>query len=169
MTEKQPIIQLTGRSCRLSALSETFFTALLNQGTYHGLNTLGAWPTQPIKGIIQKDLKAYKHFPELMIWSAWVVTNDQGIIVGDMGFKGPPDYCGAVEIGYQIMPDYQNRGYATEGVELLLAFAFQKGVEKIEAEVLKSNLPSMRVLEKLGFIFVREVGMYRYYEKVASE
>lgn len=156
---------LVGQQCTLHTLTFDAFKALCEQGIYNGFNTLGHWPTEPMKSIIKKDFKTYKHFPELMIWSAWIICDHEGVVVGDIGFKGPPDFSGTVEIGYQVLSAYHSRGYATECVHLLCEFAFSKGVEKIEAEVLKTNQASLRVLEKSGFSYVREIGKYLYFEK----
>ena len=56
------------------------------------------------------------------------------------------------EIDYMVLPDYWNRGYATEGVAALCRWALaQPGVTGIEAETAPDNAASQRVLEKLGF------------------
>lgn len=165
MTNQDYELELLGQRCTLHALTHDSFKALCEQGIYNGFKTLGQWPTEPMTSIIKKDFKTYKHFPELMIWSAWIIIDHEGVVVGDIGFKGPPDFSGTVEIGYQVLPTYHCRGYATESVHLLCDFAFLKGVEKIEAEVLKTNEASLRVLEICGFSFVREIGKYLYFEK----
>lgn len=55
-------------------------------------------------------------------------------------------------IGYWICPDKQENGYATEAVELGLQYGFnERGLNKVVARVFEANVPSRRVLEKLGF------------------
>ena len=44
-----------------------------------------------------------------------------GALVGNGGFKGPPDASGAVEIGYEIATEYWKRGLATEAVRGMIA------------------------------------------------
>jgi RimJ/RimL family protein N-acetyltransferase len=166
MTDRRHVHSLVGQSCSLHSLTFDSFIALCEQGIYNEFKTLSQWPTEPMRSIIKKDFKTYKDFPELMIWSAWIICAPDGVVVGDIGFKGPPDYSGTVEIGYQVLPVYQNQGFATESVAMLCNFAFSKGVEKIEAEVLKTNKASLRVIENCGFVFVREIGEYHYFEKV---
>ena len=42
-----------------------------------------------------------------------VVDRQSQSVIGGVGFKGPPDEDGMVEIAYGIVPAFQGRGYAT--------------------------------------------------------
>lgn len=56
------------------------------------------------------------------------------------------------EIGYSIVRDFRGRGIATEAVRALLDEAFaEAGLTRINAYCLPENMPSRRLLEKLGF------------------
>lgn len=56
------------------------------------------------------------------------------------------------EIGYWIGEPYWGRGYATEAVRLLIAYAFREAeLRRLYAYVYGYNIASMRVLEKVGF------------------
>jgi len=56
------------------------------------------------------------------------------------------------EMGYSLSPSYWNNGYMTEALKEIVAFGYENiGLHKIEAMVHPFNLPSIRVLEKLGF------------------
>ena len=58
-------------------------------------------------------------------------------------------------LAFWIHPDHWSRGYATEGVEKLLAFGFEvAGAKKIWASAGKWNKASCRVLEKIGMNFI---------------
>ena len=47
---------------------------------------------------------------------------------------GGPDATGTVEIGYSVLEEYQRRGYASEAVEALVAWAFLRpGVRRVAA------------------------------------
>ncbi|QST00409.1 GNAT family N-acetyltransferase [Pontibacillus sp. ALD_SL1] len=55
-------------------------------------------------------------------------------------------------IGYSLALDYNGKGYATEAVKLVVAYAFTVlGLHRIEAGVMPKNKASCRVLEKAGF------------------
>lgn len=72
-------------------------------------------------------------------------------VVGAVGFKDVPRQ-GRVEIGYNVSPECQRSGYATQALRLLVAEAFASGrVEEVYAEVWVGNAASRRVLQKAGF------------------
>jgi RimJ/RimL family protein N-acetyltransferase len=53
--------------------------------------------------------------------------------------------------GYLLNKKYWGKGYATEASRALLSFGFEKlGLHRIYAECDPDNLPSLRVLEKIG-------------------
>jgi RimJ/RimL family protein N-acetyltransferase len=83
-----------------------------------------------------------------------VVETSSGLVVGGIGFHGPPT-DGEVEIGYGIVPTRQGRGYATEAVRRLVSVALtMPGVVAVVASADADNVASQRVLEKAGFELV---------------
>ena len=98
-------------------------------------------------------------------YTYWLIVVYAGNVgVGLIGFKGEPgiqgkyDHIGEVEIGYRIAPAYRCKGYTTEASRALIAWAFENPDcnAVIAAEVLKINLPSQRVLQKLGMRIYNE-------------
>jgi len=87
-------------------------------------------------------------------------------LIGVVGYKGPPDAEGTVEVGYGIVADQQRRGFATEATGALVERAFGlETVRAVIAETLPGLIPSIGVLKKLGFRFVgegSEPGVIRY-------
>jgi RimJ/RimL family protein N-acetyltransferase len=56
-------------------------------------------------------------------------------------------------LGYSVLDDFQGRGLATEAVAALLAYAFEDPVvETVAAYTYPILIPSIRVLEKNGFV-----------------
>jgi [ribosomal protein S5]-alanine N-acetyltransferase len=98
-------------------------------------------------------------------WLYYVVLREGPVLVGVAGYKGPPA-AGAVEIGYSVVPERRRRGYAAEASAALVARAFERAdVERVIAETLPELVPSIGVLERLGFRFVgegSEPGVIRY-------
>jgi ribosomal-protein-alanine N-acetyltransferase len=87
-----------------------------------------------------------------------IVDRAGGAVIGNCGYKGPPDAQGVVEIAYGVNPDHQGRGYATEAASALVDFAFgNDGVRLIRAHTLPGNRASAQVLIKCGFEQVGEV------------
>ena len=55
-----------------------------------------------------------------------------------------------VEIGYVIIPDYQNKGFATEAVQCCIDELWRIGFEHIRAGFFEENIASGRVMQKCG-------------------
>jgi [ribosomal protein S5]-alanine N-acetyltransferase len=85
------------------------------------------------------------------LWT--IIDKKQNIMVGDICFKGEPNDKGEVEIGYGTYKQFQGKGYMTEAIKALIAWALnQPQVKAIFAETDKSNIASSRVLLKNGFV-----------------
>lgn len=97
--------------------------------------------------------------PEQRQWYAvWFIELPTGECIGDLCFKGLSD-DGSVEIGYGLFPEYWGKGYATEAVKAVTAWAAaQTGVIKIEAETDAGNIASQKVLARCGFVPTGENG-----------
>ena len=55
-------------------------------------------------------------------------------------------------VGYYVLPEHQNKGYASEATRLPVRHAFREfNAHRVEATVQADNPASERVLEKLGF------------------
>ncbi|MGC1784013.1 MAG: GNAT family N-acetyltransferase [Acidobacteriaceae bacterium] len=68
-----------------------------------------------------------------------------------MSFPLPRVPRGAVEIGWRLTPEVWGHGLATEGARAVLEFAFRKvRLPEVVAIAVPANLPSRRVMEKLG-------------------
>lgn len=96
-------------------------------------------------------VEQYQNAPQDIPWGGTVIERAEWVAVGQVGFKERPR-DGCVELGYGINPSYQNRGYATEVVEALAAWALaQPAVRRVTAECRPDNYGSIRILEKAGF------------------
>lgn len=80
------------------------------------------------------------------------IKDDEPFGAGLIGFKGGPDGNRVLEIGYGIDEKVRGKGYTTEGVQALIAWAFEQpvGLRGISAQTRRSNFASGRVLEKVG-------------------
>jgi RimJ/RimL family protein N-acetyltransferase len=75
-----------------------------------------------------------------------------GEVIGDIGFHGPPDEAGTVEIGYSVVEQYRGRGLAGESAVALLGLAWSRPeVRRIIAQTDVDNAPSAGVLRHAGF------------------
>lgn len=84
---------------------------------------------------------------------------DGGTKIGYAGFKGLWEN-GGTEIGYGIEPEFEGRGFATEGAAALCRWALTLGgAQFIEAETDGQNPRSEKVLLKLGFSKTGKLGL----------
>lgn len=73
--------------------------------------------------------------------------------IGEAGIIGYSSTANRCVVGYNLLPKYWNKGYATEITKCLIKYGFESlGIERIEALALQINVASCRVLEKSGFL-----------------
>ena len=82
-------------------------------------------------------------------WVHHIVVD--GVVVGDIGFHGPPGPERTVEIGYSVVPAWRRRGVASRACNLILQRAWQDGAEIVIAETDHHNVASQAVLLRNGF------------------
>ncbi len=69
------------------------------------------------------------------------------------------------EICYDLAKPYWRKGIMVKAIKKVMDFAFREiGVFRIEALTLKENIPSIAVLQKLGFIQEGSLNNYRYFK-----
>ena len=91
-------------------------------------------------------------------WTYLIILKTENLLVGDGGYKGPPDDHGVVEIGYEIGESFRKNGYAREATKALIDHAFSKpGVKGIRAHTLAEENASNKLLRREGFEFIEEL------------
>jgi RimJ/RimL family protein N-acetyltransferase len=74
-----------------------------------------------------------------------------GRLVGDVGLSPADGEPGVIRVGYTIAPAFQRRGYATEAVRALVAYAFDTlGADLVRMYADADNIASIRVAQKVG-------------------
>lgn len=109
------------------------------------------WPGPDFKEVLPLIAEMLRSDPSYSEWVRMITHRSDRLAIGSIGFKELPDSTGTVEIGYDIVPHYWGRGYATEAAKALIDWALgQPGVRRVTAECLRDNVASARVLEKAG-------------------
>jgi len=81
----------------------------------------------------------------------WFIEAENAV-VGSVSIKNISHMMAYAEIGYSVAESHQRRGIATMAVAALIDKAFNESpLRKLVAYVHDQNVPSCRVLEKLGF------------------
>jgi RimJ/RimL family protein N-acetyltransferase len=84
-----------------------------------------------------------------------VEERDGGRLVGDVGISPADGEPGVIKVGYTTAPAFQGRGYATEAVGALVAYALGPlGADVVRAYADADNTASIRVAEKVGMRLV---------------
>jgi len=90
-----------------------------------------------------------------LLLRAMVLRADPDVVVGRIGFHGPADETGMLEIGYEVFPPYRRRGYAREAVVAMFRWAqLDPAVLRFRASVSPVNQPSRNLVTGLGFLEV---------------
>ena len=67
------------------------------------------------------------------------------------------DFNPSIDIGWRLHPKFWGKGFATEGAKACLYYAFYKlKIKEILSVAPKLNVPSIKVMEKLGMNRVKE-------------
>lgn len=129
----------------------------------------------PLFADMNKDERVMRYFPALLSdaetelfyeriqnefsqkgWGLYAVElKATGRFIGyvglhEIGFEA--DFAPGVEIGWRLAADYHNKGYATEAAIAVLNMAHELGIERVYSFTAKVNLPSERVMQKIGMI-----------------
>jgi RimJ/RimL family protein N-acetyltransferase len=81
-----------------------------------------------------------------------MILRGTGEVIGDIGFHGPPDESGTVEIGYSIVEQYRGRGLVGESAVAICGLACScPEVTRIIARTDAGNAASAGVLRHAGF------------------
>lgn len=84
----------------------------------------------------------------------WAVIEKQSNnFIGWCGLKFHKD-TNEIDIGFRFFEEYWNKGFATESAKSCLEYGFlQLNLTEIIGRVMKENLASIKVLEKIGLQF----------------
>jgi RimJ/RimL family protein N-acetyltransferase len=116
-----------------------------------GVDVPGHWPGPDLAEALPFFIENMEKAPSEPAWDWIAIQKSDQAVIGDIGFIGGPDQDGVVEIGYSIVPEYRNRGYATEMASGLITWAFQgTGIKVVTAACLDDNIGSIKVLEHVG-------------------
>ena len=114
--------------------------------------------TAPSREHCLARLSAYEAMRPTLGFAPWVVrTAADRRIIGWGGLSVDPDEpAWGLEVGYAFAPSAWGQGFATELVQYALAHAFAVlAAPEVHAFARPANQPSIRVLEKCGFRFLR--------------
>lgn len=165
--ETERLLLVTMNSSMIHSLLNGTNSELLNLGFISGRG----WPRQDTLDIMNFLSRTMEEGQEPSGYEIWLIVKKDGkVIIGDIGFTGPPDADGKIEIGYGLIEDERKKQYGYEAAKALIEWATtQEKVKIICAEnVLTDNFGSIRILEKVGMKEIRRNENGIYFEMIAK-
>jgi [ribosomal protein S5]-alanine N-acetyltransferase len=81
-----------------------------------------------------------------------IESRDKGEVLGDCALFNGVSHSRRAEIGYCLGRKHWGNGYMTEAADALIEHGFKRaGLRRIEADIDPRNLPSIQLVERLGF------------------
>ncbi|MEO1433144.1 MAG: GNAT family N-acetyltransferase [Cyanobacteria bacterium J06633_8] len=108
----------------------------------------------PTREKVEKIIKIWQKRFEEQKGIRWGITkrgNDE--VIGSCGYKNLTQDNKKAEIGYEILVNHRRQGLMSEALNAVIRFGFETiQLNYIEATVNPHNLPSIYLLNKIGFI-----------------
>lgn len=102
-----------------------------------------------IKGIVEDYASGHGNGTDL-VWA--IEERATGEFTGTAGFESFSFLDGSAEAGFTLLKEYRGRGYMTQAMEAIIAFAFgELRLNRIEVRIHPENAPALRLAERLGF------------------
>ena len=111
-----------------------------------------SWPSitpELITGVVAKTIADYGR-RESLRWA--LVRGDDDKLIGSCGYNRWAAEQGTAELAYDLAPAYWGLGLMSGAVRAAVAWALGAGsLNRVEAFVMTTNEPSIKVLERTGF------------------
>ncbi|WP_440955647.1 GNAT family N-acetyltransferase [Methanosarcina sp. Mfa9] len=149
-TERMELIPATVKLYLLDLHDRTGLATALNA------SVPGEWPPEQITSEVIEEFLKLMRAGDRKVWSFYWLAQpddcDPNVLIGSGGFLASAK--GGLELGYSVLPTYQQQGYATEAVRSMVEWAFSAlRIDHIIAYTYPHLIASIRVLEKNGFTF----------------
>ncbi len=149
----------------LVSMTVPFMEALAARDMAAASREIGAdvpeWMADELENFLKFRLGQLRLDPSIRQWlgRVMVLTAEDGTrrAVGSIGFHGPPDAAGRLEVGYSVDPPFRRRGYASESVKALFDWAHREhGITRFVASISPDNDASLNLTAAYGFQKVGE-------------
>ena len=111
---------------------------------------MGWTPEADARRFLDYALKNWKKSP-IRAREFCLIKKDTGEAIGDGSVEWVADEPDTAEIGWILLPEHRGRGYVTEMGQELVRVAFEiMGAKTVIAHCDSRNMPSRRVMERLG-------------------
>lgn len=124
-----------------------------------------------LENIGDKGVRSLEDARRFIVEGSWASHRDQGFgqFMVELKDGGVPigvcgilyrDHLEVCDVGGAFLPEFQRCGYGFEAAQAVMEYGRSAlGVEKIVGLTSQSNLPSIKLLEKLGMTFEKMIKM----------
>jgi RimJ/RimL family protein N-acetyltransferase len=109
------------------------------------------WPDAD-RRTLNYRIDALDRRPDAWPYLLHVAIGADGELLGRVGCHEGPDGFGEVEIGYYVAEARRGAGLGGRIVDAFLGWLREQSVERVSASVRPDNVPSLRILERRGFV-----------------
>lgn len=148
---------------RLVSSDHEAFDTLFGDGEVMESSVHGTLSTEEVGAWLNRQIDGYGEESGIEVFAVEIRASCE--VVGYCGMTRYPDIDGSaeIEIGFRLIRKYWGCGYATEAAIAVRDFAFSKlALPRLVALIEPGNARSIRVAEKLGMSFEKEVMMEGY-------
>ena len=144
----------------LVSMSVPFMEALARRDFRAASSEIAAdvpeWLAEQLTHCLEFRLAQLAVDPSLRGWLGRAMVIDTAAggreVIGSIGFHGPPDEEGRLEVGYSVDPRYRRQGLAREAVKAMFDWAHTTyGITRFLASIAPDNQPSLRLATQFGF------------------
>ncbi|EPF74614.1 hypothetical protein F945_01381 [Acinetobacter rudis CIP 110305] len=113
------------------------------------------------------QLRALEDIQKLRDLPIWAIrVNDSHDFIGTISLDNHHDGLD-IEVSYELIPEFMGKGYAKEALSLVLSYVFNEmRLQKLVAETQSINKSSVKLLERVGFDFERQVIRFESYQAI---
>lgn len=124
------------------------------------------WPDEEILESLPRTLLTLSKIHQPTGFESWmIIEKETRTIIGDVGFKGYHFIQNTCDLGYGIINEKRQQGYAYEACEAIVQWALaHEQLEAITAATHHDNIASIRLLKKLEFVRIAEDEEFIYWE-----
>ncbi|WP_088041005.1 GNAT family N-acetyltransferase [Bacillus sp. EAC] len=114
---------------------------------YYGMNAF----TEKVQA--EKMIESFQTRFENQHGMRWgLIEKESNELIGTIGLNNLIIASKRTEIGYDLLPAYWRKGYASEAINKVITYCYQNlGLYRIGAIIFPENIASSSLLEKIGF------------------
>ena len=113
------------------------------------------------KKFIKKFIKSIFSESKEKLWKFTIFSNRK--IIGGLDIAEVSK--GVFNIGIIVFKKYRKNNFATSAIRKAFGIAKKKGAKKIVGRICKDNLPSIRLVQKLGYKKTKTINKEFFWEK----